>query len=181
MLFNYSSRRLSIDQLTEEAEADLANNNDPNNNSSTNEGGQDYNPVLNEFNFNEPLPATTTSQEQDGESSQGSFIDNLYFDGGASSSQRSDDEVIEDPFQKALENDVELILKLMPDRNHDEVRCLLESHQNDPKRVQVRLLSYLLLKTCRNLSELAGKIASECDGLVPISKSDEIKSSKNFR
>ena len=164
MLFNYSSRRLSIDQLTEEAEADLANNNDPNNNSSTNEGGQDYNPVLNEFNFHEPLPATTTSQEQDGESSQGSFIDNLYFDGGASSSQRSDDEVIEDPFQKALENDVELILKLMPDRNHDEVRCLLESHQNDPKRVQVRLLSYLLLKTCRNLSELAGKIASECDG-----------------
>ena len=34
-------RRLSIDQLTEEAEADLANNNDPNNNSGA-DPGPDY-------------------------------------------------------------------------------------------------------------------------------------------
>ena len=143
--FFCSSRRLSIDQLTEEAEADLANNNDPNNNSSANEG--DYNPVLNEpLNAvsGQPLSssaveaAATPLQEVEGESSQSSFIENLYFGSNQSNANAADDEEIDDPYQRALESDIELILKLMPDKAYDEVRCLLESHQGDPKRVQVR-------------------------------------------
>ena len=36
-----------------------------------------------------------------------------------------------------LEPDISLILKLMPDKAYDEVRFMLEAHQNDPSRVQV--------------------------------------------
>ena len=46
-----------------------------------------------------------------------------------------DDDI--DPFQLALNRDVQLILKLMPDKSHDEVRYMLESHQENPSRVQV--------------------------------------------
>ena len=131
--------------MTEEAEADLANNNDPNNNSSANEG--DYNPVLNEpLNAvsGQPLSSSaveavaTPLPEVEGESSQSSFIENLYFGSNQSNANAADDEEIDDPYQRALESDIELILKLMPDKAYDEVRCLLESHQGDPKRVQVR-------------------------------------------
>ena len=43
----------------------------------------------------------------------------------------------EDPFAVALERDIHLILKLMPDKSYDEVRYMLESHQENPSRVQV--------------------------------------------
>ena len=52
-----------------------------------------------------------------------------------------DDDI--DPFQLALNRDVQLILKLMPDKSHDEVRYMLESHQENPSRVQV--CTYYLL------------------------------------
>ena len=52
-----------------------------------------------------------------------------------------------DPFQVALERDVQLILKLMPDKTHDEVRYMLESHQENPSRVQVSTYSQSLSKT----------------------------------
>ena len=126
--------------MTEEAEADLANNNDPNNNSSANEG--DYNPVLNEplsghHQLGSSAVESATVVGEEGESSQGSFIENLYFGSEQSNANEVADEEIDDPYQRALESDIELILKLMPDKTYDEVRCLLESHQGDPKRVQV--------------------------------------------
>jgi hypothetical protein len=147
------SRRLSIDQLTEEAEADLANNNDPNNNASSGNDGQDQGnnyhqdqhevheqqqqqqmmatadggPIQNnqnsafEFDFDEPTETETVNSR-------------LSFD-------VDDDDV--DPFQAALDRDVQLILKLMPDKAQDEVRYMLESHPENPSRVQVRRFFFL--------------------------------------
>ena len=135
--------------MTEEAEADLANNNDPNNNSSTN-ANEDYandqvtsgpaNPILLASSATTPSSATTAA-EGDQSSQSSSFIENLYFGTGADNADAVDetDSVLEaeDPFQAALERDISLILKLMPDKAYDEVRCMLESHQENPSRVQV--------------------------------------------
>ena len=119
--------------MTEEAEADLANNNDPNNNSSTN--AEDY--PNDQVTSGQPpiLPSTPSSATPAAEDSSqsSSFIENLYF--GAPNNQEESE--TEDPFQTALERDITLILKLMPDKAYDEVRCMLESHQENPSRVQV--------------------------------------------
>ena len=131
----FSSRRLSLDQLTEEAEADLANNNDPNNNASSGNEGQDYPPHV-------PQQDNTGPEDLGaGESSRHSAASvNKYFleDDGI-------DDFDQDPFQVAFESDINLILKLMPDRNYDEVRYLLESHQENPSRVQVSSFSAVCL------------------------------------
>ena len=152
------SRRLSIDQLTEEAEADLANNNDPNNNASSGNDGQDqgnnYHQDQHEVHEQQQqqqqiLMATATD---DGPSQNQNSAFEFDFDEPETETNNSrlsfdvdDDDV--DPFQAALDRDVQLILKLMPDKAQDEVRYMLESHQENPSRVQVRrnyFLSILL-------------------------------------
>ena len=143
------SRRLSIDQLTEEAEADLANNNDPNNNASSGNDGQDqgnnYHQDQHEVHEQQQqqqqiLMATATD---DGPSQNQNSAFEFDFDEPETETNNSrlsfdvdDDDV--DPFQAALDRDVQLILKLMPDKAQDEVRYMLESHQENPSRVQVR-------------------------------------------
>ena len=149
---------MSIDQLTEEAEADLANNNDPNNNSSTN-ANEDYannandqvntGPTASILPSSATTPSSASTAAEGDQSSQSFEIENLYptlipdnFDATGIPNANVDetDSVLEaeDPFQAALERDISLILKLMPDKAYDEVRCMLESHQENPSRVQVR-------------------------------------------
>jgi hypothetical protein len=112
----FSNRRQSIDQLTEEAEADLANNNDPNNNSSNaDEEDQQQDQHL---------------LQQQQQAADAAVVAPL-------TRHSSNDDDVEDPKQVELEKDIVLILKLMPDKTYDEVRFLLESHSNNPSRVQV--------------------------------------------
>ena len=114
-----------MDQLTEEAEADLANNNDPNNNASI-EGD----PVTNFF----PQSGEPSHLTDNGNNPNLNHFDHDH--------QYDDDENEEDmdPIEEGLQRDAHLVLKLMPDRNFDEVRFMLESHQDNPSRVQVSKL-----------------------------------------
>lgn len=142
-MFVLSQRRLSIDQLTEEAEADLANNNDPNNNAASGPDAQV-----------QDLNLQNISQDHEvGEPSGHGFVDSTsnvskynYFD-----DDDDDDDDLEDPFQVQLQNDIDLIMKLMPDRNYDEVRYMLESHQNNPSRVQVSFGNSVKLLRVKNI------------------------------
>ena len=158
------SRRLSIDQLTEEAEADLANNNDPNNNASSGNDGQDqgnnYHQDQHEVHEQQQMMATADGGPGQNQNSAFEFDFDEPTETEPVNSRLSfdidDDDV--DPFQAALDRDVQLILKLMPDKAQDEVRYMLESHQENPSRVQVRRIFFLRyplrLVTCiRNQSE----------------------------
>ena len=151
--------------MTEEAEADLANNNDPNNNASSGNDGQDqgnnYHQDQHEVHEQQQMMATA-----DGGPSQNNQNSAFEFDfdepteteavNSILSFDVDDDDV--DPFQAALDRDVQLILKLMPDKAQDEVRYMLESHQENPSRVQVRRIFFLryplrLVICIRNQSE----------------------------
>ena len=127
-----SRRRLSIDQLTEEAEADLANNNDPNNNSSNNEENQIDQHLQHE---QQQQQQQQQQQLQEQQSMMQRRPLRIYSD------DESDDEDDVNPQYPVvdLEPDINLILKLMPDKTYDEVRYMLEAHQNDASRVQVSI------------------------------------------
>ena len=146
---SFFRRRLSIDQLTEEAEADLANNNDPNNNSSNNEENQ-----IDQHLQHEQQQHQQQQHQQQQEESQRQLNDDSKpildrFRLQYKANYIDDDESDEDddvgplrfptpPSNVDLEPDIKLILKLMPDKEYDEVRFMLEAHQNDPSRVQVK-------------------------------------------
>lgn len=162
------SRRLSIDQLTEEAEADLANNNDPNNNASSGNDGQDQGNnyhqdqhEVHEQQQQQQMMATADGGPSQNQNSAFEFDFDEPTETETVNSRLSfdvDDDDVVDPFQAALDRDVQLILKLMPDKAQDEVRYMLESHQENPSRVQVRRIFFLRyplrLVTCiRNQSE----------------------------
>ena len=135
------SRRLSIDQLTEEAEADLANNNDPNNNASSGNEGQDYPPHVPQGPVHEDLGGGEHTSFRFDEPSQAAFVKKYFL-------EEEDDDVDDDPFQRALERDINLILKVMPGRSYDEVRYMLESHQENPSRVQVSKIFLTYFSLC---------------------------------
>ena len=135
---------MSIDQLTEEAEADLANNNDPNNNSSNNEENQ----------IDQHLQHEQQQQQQQQQQEESQLNDDskpildrfrLQYKANYIDDDESDDDDDVGPLRFPtppsnvdLEPDIKLILKLMPDKEYDEVRFMLEAHQNDPSRVQVK-------------------------------------------
>merc|ERR1712051_256666 len=146
-------RRLSIDQLTEEAEADLANNNDSNNNASSGNDGQDQGNnyhqdqhEVHEQQQQQQMMATADGGPSQNQNSAFEFDFDEPTETETVNSRLSfdvDDDDVVDPFQAALDRDVQLILKLMPDKAQDEVRYMLESHQENPSRVQVVLNEFL--------------------------------------
>ena len=130
---------MSIDQLTEEAEADLANNNDPNNNSSNNDGDQQPDQQLQHDRNLQQQQQQQQQQQLQQQSEDGDTLLNKLYEASIGAEE---DKVSEERIQSELDRDTNLILKLMPDKSYDEVRSMLEAHQDNPSRVQVCLFFY---------------------------------------
>ena len=105
--------------LTEEEEEDLANNNDPNNNSSN---GDD--PLMPDANLENNLAVSAAA-------AVASTSNNVI--------EVPDEEMERNEMvQRDLQRDAVLIQRLIPSKSYEEISHCLESHLDNPSRVQVR-------------------------------------------
>ncbi len=149
-----------LPNLSEEAEEDMANNNDPNNNAAAGDSPpmQDANLVAAAAAAAAPAPAAAAAAAAAAvaapvaaEPSSSGTAAQASLEGGAL--EEANEFVLEqmrelargeeerrEELRKELEDNANLILKLMPRKNFDEVYHYLEAHYDKPHRVQVRLL-----------------------------------------
>ena len=99
--------------MTEEAEADLANNNDPNNNA------EEFGDATAQLQQRQPEPETDfLDQEEEEESETFPRLRSPYSD-------------------PDFDDDVRTILKVLPDKSEQQIRNHLEAYLEHPKRLKV--------------------------------------------
>jgi len=116
--------------LTEEAEADLANNNDPNNNAEVEEVGGGLGGV-----FRASQPRADSIEEAD-----------CLIDAAVSTLEREAEEAEEarrEQLRRELEEGARTISRVFPEKSFNEIYAFLEAHVSKANRVEVSYLTTL--------------------------------------